>query len=58
MEWRTGSTSYRGTGTVDGNLLTVNWGSATPVVYALAADGSLNGLWDAGRAQETLIPDR
>ena len=35
-------------GTMDGNVLVVNWGSATPVVYALGADGSLKGLWAAG----------
>jgi len=39
-----------------GNLLTVDWGSATPVVYALGTDGSLTGLWDAGKGEETLTP--
>ena len=58
MEWTIESTSYRGAGTLDGNLHTVNLGGMTPVVYAIAADGRLNGLWDAGRGQETLIPDR
>ena len=42
----------------DGNILVVDWGSATPVVYALGADGSLRGLWDAGRAEEVLTPAR
>ena len=55
--WRIGSTTYRGTGTLDGNILTVNWGQPTPIVYALAADGSLRGLWAGGRGEETLTPE-
>jgi uncharacterized caspase-like protein len=58
LGWRVGSSSYRGTGTLDGNLLTVDWGDPTPVVYALAADGTLTGLWDAGRGEEVLTPLR
>ena len=53
-----GNTSYRGSGTLTGNVLTVNWGSSTPVVYALAEDGSLTGLWDAGLGEETLTPEQ
>ena len=40
-----------------GNLLTMEWGSPTPVVYALGTDGSLTGLWDAGKGEETLTPE-
>jgi hypothetical protein len=58
LQWRVGSSSYRGTGVLDGNLLTVDWGKPTPVIYALAADGSLKGLWDAGTGEETLVPDQ
>lgn len=57
LSWRVGSSSYQGTGALDGNLLTVDWGSATPVVYALGPDGALSGLWDAGRGEETLTPE-
>jgi hypothetical protein len=57
MEWQIGSSTYRGTGTLDNNLLTVDWGSATPVVYALSSDGVLRGLWEAGKGEETLTPD-
>ena len=57
LSWRIGSTSYQGTGTLAGNLLTVDWGSSTPVVYALGADGTLAGLWDAGHGEETLTPE-
>ncbi|MGH7187397.1 MAG: hypothetical protein ACREIB_14110, partial [Pseudomonadota bacterium] len=56
LRWSVGSTSYRGSGTLKDNLLIVNWGSSTPVVYALAEDGSLTGLWDAGQGEETLTP--
>ncbi|MGH6831414.1 MAG: caspase family protein [Methyloceanibacter sp.] len=58
LTWNVGSTSYKGSGTLKDNLLTVNWGSSTPVVYALAEDGSLSGLWDAGRGEETLTPEQ
>ena len=47
----------RANGTLAGNLLTVEWGSPTPVVYALGSDGSLTGLWDAGKGEETLTPE-
>jgi len=57
VSWKVGGSAYEGTGTLEGNLLTVEWGSATPVVYALAGDGSLKGLWDAGLGEETLTPD-
>ena len=50
---RSASSAYEGTGKLEDNLLTVEWGSATPVVYALADDGSLKGLWDAGLGEET-----
>jgi hypothetical protein len=54
--WTTGSTSFRGRGTREGNVLTVYWGGAMPIVYAVNQDGSLSGLWEAGRAHETLTP--
>jgi len=57
LSWHTGSTNYEGSGTLAGNLLTVDWGSSTPVVYALAEDGSLTGLWEAGSGEETLTPE-
>ena len=57
MSWEVGSASYEGEGTLAGNLLTVDWGSSTPIVYALDPDGSLTGPWDAGTGEETLTPD-
>jgi len=58
IDWKIGKDEYKGTGTLDGNLLSVDWGSATPIVYALAADGTLKGLWAAGMGEEMLTPER
>jgi hypothetical protein len=58
LDWKIGKDEYQGEGTLEGNLLSVNWGSSTPVVYALAADGSLKGLWAAGAGEETLTPEK
>jgi len=52
--WQVGASSYRGVGELEGNVLTVDWGDTTPVVYALMDDGSLKGLWSGGRGSETL----
>ena len=37
--------------------LSVDWGGSSPVVYALASDGTLSGLWQSGDGEETLTPD-
>ena len=58
LDWRVGQSSYRGIGTLDGNVLVVNWGSTTPVIYSLGADGTLSGLWAAGHGSEILTPSR
>jgi hypothetical protein len=57
LEWQVGNTRYKGIGELAGKLLTVDWGSVTPVIYALAPDGSLKGLWDAGKGEETLTSE-
>jgi hypothetical protein len=58
VDWNVGSSNYRGSGTLASNVLTVDWGNSTPVIYALNADGTLSGLWSAGEGEETLIPDQ
>lgn len=58
LSWKVGDSSYEGSGQLEGNVLTVDWGSSTPVVYALAEDGSLAGLWAAGKGTETLTPEQ
>ncbi len=57
LHWKVGGSEYDGEGTFADNMLTVNWGSTTPIVYALADDGSLTGLWDSGHGEETLTPE-
>lgn len=52
--WKVGASGYRGVGQLEGNVLTVDWGDQTPVVYALGEDGGLRGLWGAGRGAEEL----
>ncbi|MGH6923987.1 MAG: caspase family protein [Propylenella sp.] len=54
--WNVGSQAYEGSGSLDGNLLTVEWGDATPVVYAVTDDGRLAGLWGGGKGGEVLLP--
>ena len=54
IQWHVGSETYRGTGILAKNVLTVDWGAATPAVYALGSDGSLRGLWSFGRGEEIL----
>ena len=56
VDWKVGGSAYKGIGKLDGNVLTVDWGSSTPVVYAVRPDGTLAGLWDAGNGEEVLTP--
>jgi hypothetical protein len=56
--WQTGPTSYKGTGTREGNVMIVNWGSTMPMLYSLNPDGTMSGLWDAGRGNEIATPSQ
>ncbi|MBV8747584.1 MAG: hypothetical protein JO134_21355 [Xanthobacteraceae bacterium] len=56
LDWKVSNSNYQGTGTLVGNMLVVDWGSTTPVVYAATPDGSLRGLWDSGAGEEVLVP--
>lgn len=56
LNWTIGDTRYDGSGRYSSGLMIVDWGGATPLAYALAADGRLVGLWDGGRAAETATP--
>ena len=58
VDWKVGSSNYRGSGTLASNVLTVDWGDSSPVVYALQRDGTLSGLWQSGAGEETLVPNR
>ncbi|ARQ02231.1 caspase family protein [Pseudorhodoplanes sinuspersici] len=50
--WNVRGTVFRGTGTRDGNLITVDWGSATPIIYALTDDGYMIAIYAGGRSLE------
>ncbi len=56
LAWEIGNSSYSGEGRFRDGLMVVDWGGVTPLVYALAKDGSLVGLWDGGQASETAMP--
>lgn len=49
---------YSGTGPLEGDTLTIDWGSEAPAIYKLGADGTLKGTWANGQASEDLTPVR
>ena len=53
--WRIGS-FHRGIGTLDGKIVTVDFGDAFPAVYEIQTDGTMSGTWANGRASERLTP--
>jgi uncharacterized protein YecT (DUF1311 family) len=55
FEWQVGA-SYVGTGTLKDGSISVDWGSDSPAIYKLNADGSLTGTWANGRGAEFLKP--
>ena len=54
LDWKVGRDAYHGEGKLEGGILTVLWGSDTPVVYALIGNNELKGLWSGGAGEETL----
>ncbi len=58
FRWDIAGQVYTGTGLLAGNVLTVDWGQADPVIYIINDDGTLSGTWDRGRASEKLVPRR
>lgn len=58
LSWTVGSSTFRGTGVLQGNILAVDWGQAQPMVYALGEDGVLRGLWSGGAGEEIATPER
>lgn len=55
--WRIGNDSYSGEGLIDGRIVAVDWGAASPVVYVVMPDGELHGTWDDGLGLEKLTPN-
>lgn len=56
VNWTIGADTYSGTGKLDGNTLTVEWGAPEPVVYKVTDGGNkLSGRWGKkGRGREKL----
>ncbi|TGJ98161.1 fibronectin-binding protein [Leptospira langatensis] len=54
FEWSVGNT-FSGTGSLDGNTLTVDWGDTYPVIYTVKNGGAkLEGTWGNGAGTEIL----
>ena len=54
--WKIGKSTFSGSGYLEGDLLTVQWGAPYPVIYTVQTDGRLVGTWNNGNATETLTP--
>ena len=54
--WNVGEDVFRGQGSIEGRIVTVDWGDATPVIYVVMDDGELHGTWADGTALEKLTP--
>ncbi|MBI3395315.1 MAG: hypothetical protein HY042_05735 [Spirochaetia bacterium] len=52
--WHIGKETFTGSGRLQGDSITVNWGQPDPVIYKVLSDGTLMGLWAKGRGTETL----
>jgi hypothetical protein len=48
--------TFEGVGARHGNIITVEWGQKSPVIYEIGNDDVLYGKWDNGRGTETLTP--
>lgn len=53
VNWQVG-TNYSGQGSVQGNVLVVDWGDTDPAVYVIMSDGDLHGTWADGTGLELL----
>jgi len=60
VEWRLkNGTNYAGQGSMKGDIVTIDWGDAHPVIYRLEREtGVLRGTWANGRATDVLTPQR
>lgn len=55
MTWQIeGGQTYEGVGTLDGSILTIDWGADLPVIYDVSDPYRLVGTWAGGRASEIL----
>jgi len=60
VTWKIADHAFTGTGTLSGKTLTINrkgpGALSGVIVYRMGANGMLNGIWGAGKAEETLKP--
>jgi hypothetical protein len=56
VDWEVGISAYSGIGTIQGNVLVVDWGDRWPIYYVILPNGELHGTWSNGAALERLIP--
>jgi len=58
FDWSVANQTFTGTGVLNGNVISVDWGQDSPVIYQVGPTGVLNGTWSNGRATEVLTPSR
>ena len=46
---------FQGTGQFEADRIVVHWGAKHPVIYEVAVNGVLRGVWADGTATETLV---
>ena len=55
VEWNIAGQRTVGSGQLDGETLTVDWGQEEPIIYQVQQEGSiLQGTWAGGQGSETL----
>ena len=54
FNWVISGAPNTGHGTIDGRVVTVDWGDATPVLYVITDGGALHGTWSDGTALDRL----
>jgi hypothetical protein len=58
FNWSVAGDKFTGTGTLNGDTISVDWGQDFPVIYQVGTNGVLNGTWSDGHATEVLTPSR
>ena len=53
--WQVANDTFMGQGSLIGNVVVVNWGSSSPVIYTVDLQGNLVGTWDKGNASERAV---
>jgi hypothetical protein len=56
FDWSISGQHFSGTGVLDGDTISVDWGQASPVIYRVGNNGVLHGTWANGRGTEILRP--